>query len=276
MSALRKTLGLLLLTGLSAFGQSQRIVLFNGKDLADWETQGPGTWTVAGGEIRGMKTATQTDWAHLVSKRTFTDGYVRVRYKVQQGNSGLYLRSRIGSEFGVTGVQVEMGGNDGSMMTVIPGEWKWLPGNPVANPQAPLRAWHEIGVEVKGQTVTSFIDGKQFMQVKDIDTALFTRKAGSIGFQLHAGNYVNELFLKDIELFLPTLIRGCMDPAYREFNRDANEADSTACKTRIPTATARLHGMARAQIPGDSRDLRGRKTPPPRSRPGSRLFCPPG
>lgn len=235
---------------------SRKVVLFNGKDLAAWDTQGTATWAVAGGEITGSKTAQQAAWAHLVSREAFGDAYFRVIYKVDSGNSGAYLRGAIGGDYGVTGLQVEMGGNDGSMMSVIPRRWEWLPGNPVANPQAPLGQWHELGIKVQGQTVSTSVNGKEFM-VRTIDTALMPL-TGRLAFQLHSSDKPVRIHLREVVAYVPTLIKGCADPAYMEFNGQVNEPDAKACLTRKATGTVAGKAGSPARVGGKERKDKGK------------------
>jgi hypothetical protein len=108
-----------------------------------------------------------------------------------------------------------------------------------------------LAVEAKGQTVTSYVNGKLFMRIDNLDTNLM-RKQGKFAFQLHAGNIQNTVYLKDIEVFTPTLIKGCMDPAYQEFNVNANEAEPGACKTVIPVAIETVPSRVPQVFPASS------------------------
>lgn len=240
--------------------QSKHIYLFNGKDLSGWETQGLGTWSVVNGEIQGRKPPSQPDWAHLVTKVAFQDCYYRLKFKIDSGNSGAYVRGAIGGDFGVTGVQVEMGGNDGSMMTVTKTEWKWMVGNPVANPQAPMGQWHQLAIEVKGQNISTWVNGILIKQAQAVDTSLLPR-SGGLALQMHAGAYQNTMRFKEIEVFTPTLIRGCMDSRFKEFNPLANDSDAVACKTVATSLRqAKVIASSRKTEAGKiaSRDLSGR------------------
>jgi hypothetical protein len=244
-------------------GQSKHISLFNGKDLAGWETQGLGTWSVVGGVIVGTKPKTQIEWAHLVSKNGFTDCYYRLKYKIDSGNSGAYVRGSIGGSFGVNGLQVEMGGNEGSMMTVTKSEWKWLPGNPVVTPQYPMGQWHELAIEIKGQGISTWVDGKFMQKAESIDTALLP-KTGVLALQMHAGSYQNTMSFKDIEVFTPTLITGCMDSRFREFDPLANDSSTGACKTitaGIRRRSREVLDTYQPKVRNQGKDLRGRFIP---------------
>lgn len=67
------------------------IMLFDGKDLSGWKTEG-GTshWTV----VNGVLTSTQSG-ANLVTTRTFGDFKLHVEFRYPKGgNSGVYLRGR--------------------------------------------------------------------------------------------------------------------------------------------------------------------------------------
>ena len=66
------------------------IVLFDGTDMAHWQTTGESYWRVAD----GILTNTQSG-ANLVSRDSFTDFRLHVEFRYPEGgNSGVYLRGR--------------------------------------------------------------------------------------------------------------------------------------------------------------------------------------
>ena len=68
------------------------VMLFNGKDLTGWSTQGPNKsqWKVVNGVLTNPASG-----ANLVTTRTFNDFKLHAEFRYpKEGNSGIYLRGR--------------------------------------------------------------------------------------------------------------------------------------------------------------------------------------
>ena len=96
---------------LKDLGRSEWQPLWNGKDFDGWDQVGGGQWAVEDGVIRGTSVKTEKRHGHLITKKQFGDFAVRLKYKVVQGNSGLYFRVGKDGRFGVIGFQAEIDPN---------------------------------------------------------------------------------------------------------------------------------------------------------------------
>jgi hypothetical protein len=246
-----------------------RETLFDGRTLKGWHALGEATWTVSDGAVHGLNPARK--WAHLVTDRTFTDGYVRVRYFNRIGNSGLYVRGSEGGDFQVKGMQVDFGTAwDGSVMRVTDSTWGWIEEVRKASDSGWAKAgqWNELAVDVQGTSLKTYINGRLVWQSTRV-AGMAT--SGRFALQLHDGD-ANDISFKDIELLLPTRVPHCpnpSDPAYGP----GNDPDMRLCRNPVGLAlpaykeerAPRTDGWAGnpeflVTLPGNSRwfDLRGK------------------
>lgn len=66
------------------------IILFDGKNLAQWHTQGENQWKAEGGILRSSKSG-----SNLITNKTFTDFKLHIEFRYpKESNSGVYLRGR--------------------------------------------------------------------------------------------------------------------------------------------------------------------------------------
>ena len=89
--------------------------LFDGKTLNGWEVLPGGEWKVENGIIVGLLDKTEKRHGMLLSKKTYTDFIVKLKYKSLKGNSGFYFRAgRDEGHLSVKGFQAEIdeGGED--------------------------------------------------------------------------------------------------------------------------------------------------------------------
>jgi hypothetical protein len=178
----------------------KKVTLFNGKNLNNWSVQGQGQWAIENGAIVGRKSKEDRDWGHLISNARFKDCIIRLQYKIDQGNSGVYVRSTVGGAFGVHGMQVETGGNDGSTMAVTTERFWWMKGSPLSAGQAKYGDWNTLIVQLKGGSISTFVNDQKISEHENLaDTVL--PETGSISFQLHAGDQGNIISYKDIEVY---------------------------------------------------------------------------
>lgn len=215
----QKTMPLLFLIGMAAIvngqdlyfpdspswansGKMKKISLFNGTNLNQWKVVGFGEWQVENGIMVGTKSKADADWGHLVSKAKFKDAIIRLEYKVNEGNSGVYVRSSLGGDFECLGVQVDAGSNDGSCMVVGEKEWRWLKNSPVDEGQAKLGQWNTMLIYLKGSNLRTVVNGKQINEYIDLPETDLPAK-GKIAFQLHQGDYANEIYVKVVDVFIP-------------------------------------------------------------------------
>ena len=66
------------------------IILFDGKNLAEWHTLGENQWKAEGGILRSSKSG-----SNLITNKTFTDFKLHIEFRYpKESNSGVYLRGR--------------------------------------------------------------------------------------------------------------------------------------------------------------------------------------
>jgi hypothetical protein len=219
-----------LLTMIALIGKAHsqtKEVLFDGKTLTGWHTQGTGTWSVSEGRIHAINP--QKNWGHLVSEKSYKDGYVRFKFLNVVGNSGLYVRGTESGLYGVKGMQIDIGfAQDGSVMSVTDTNYAWLQIVTKAMDSAYLKAgeWNELAVDVQGAGIKTYINGRLIWVGTNISGIAAT---GILALQLHSGDN-NDIYFKDIELLTPTRIPYCPNPndvAYKP----GNDPDPALCKT---------------------------------------------
>ena len=215
-------LGLLRLVAGAADGDFRAI--FNGRDLTGWEGDRR-FWKVADGCIRG-----ETRFAALPVENTFLiyrggvvkDFELRVKFRLQNGNSGVQYRARDLGKYRVTGYQAEIENKQGKAGFLYEEKGRgWLvrvgekveagpAGKPrvtgaLATPQAliaqgyyRMRDWNEYRIVARGNRVQHFLNGFQTVELTDNDPA---RRAleGLLALQIHAGPPMTVEF-KDILL----------------------------------------------------------------------------
>ncbi len=66
------------------------IVLFDGKNIAEWHTEGDNQWKAENGILRSPKSG-----SNLITNKTFTDFKLHIEFRYpKESNSGVYLRGR--------------------------------------------------------------------------------------------------------------------------------------------------------------------------------------
>ena len=207
------TLLIALAAGLSsAHGQGFE-PLFEGEDLSKWHTTGPGTWTVQDSVIVGTKTASGERDGWLISSDTYRDFTLRLKYKCVEGNSGVQYRSTQ-NDNGLTGVQADICGSDGSLYALAIGEdgnyagrgWLAKGDSTQIKKWRKEDAWNELEITARGQRVTTRLNGHEVVDYMDEEGQM----EGHFAFQLHSGIDA-EVRLKDIAVREPTS-RGSLVP----------------------------------------------------------------
>ncbi len=212
---------------------TEHISLFNGKDLTGWHTQGDCEWTVENGSIMGYNT--NGNWCHLVTDSSYTDYYISLNYRILRGNSGLYVRVRNENTgcCGLQGVQVDFGpSQDGSVMLVMDDSnsgWYELITRAVDEGLVDYSDWNKLEVEVQGTGISTFVNGHA---IYSTDTARSMFPAGNIALQLHTGGAGDTILFKDLELYLPRRVPGCLDTSMLEYDSAVNFAVADSCKTK--------------------------------------------
>ena len=173
----------------SAHGQGFE-PLFEREDLSKWHTTGPGMWTVQDSVIVGTKTASGERDGWLISIDTYRDFTLRLKYKCVEGNSGIQYRSTQ-NDNGLTGVQADICGSDGSLYALAIGEdgnyagrgWLAKGDSTQIKKWRKEDAWNELEITARGQRVTTRLNGHEVADYMDEEG----RMEGHFAFQLHSG-----------------------------------------------------------------------------------------
>jgi len=175
------------------------IPLFDGKTLDGWEVLPGGKWNVVNGAIVGSQDKSEARHGMLLSKKTYSDFVVKLKYKSLKGNSGFYFRAqRVGSKVSVKGFQAEIdseGGDVGGLYETGGRAWVCRVSPDKVKTFYNTRDWNEMVVKAVGKNTTVYVNGVKTAELKN-DKGL---TKGHFGLQLHGGQDMHVEF-KDIEI----------------------------------------------------------------------------
>ncbi|MGZ4962922.1 MAG: family 16 glycoside hydrolase, partial [Limisphaerales bacterium] len=217
------------------------VSIFNGRDLSGWDGK-PGWWRVEDGAITGESTS-----AKRLPKHNYliwrggkpADFELRLRFRLQGGNSGIQFRSRELPDWDTRGYQADMDADDQYTGGIYEHQRGLIAsrGQKVAIARDGTRQvdslgdpselrkhikdgeWNDYRVVARGSVMKLFINGVLTAQADDRQTN-HAASSGILGFQLHPGPPMKVQF-KDIRLKL--------------FTNSAPEASTIAA--REPSAT---------------------------------------
>ena len=176
------------------------VPLFNGKDLTGWKNNGAEKWVVEDGAILGESTVGH--YGYLTTQKTYRDFVLKLRFKPEAGNSGVFLRSAITGDnpkWGpdIEGMQVEVDPRRHTGGLYESGGRGWV-ALPTAEGERAIKPndWNEMEIAAEGRHYVTRLNGLQIADWSD-PAPKFTE--GVIGLQLHTGGGVKIRF-KDIYL----------------------------------------------------------------------------
>ena len=172
--------------------------LFNHENLDGWDVMPGGEWHVEDGVLIGTSPANEERHGILVTQKEYDDFKLRVVYKANQGNSGLYFRvEKVGEPYNVAGFQAEIDPEKdaGGLYETSGRAWVVQPSPEDVQRWYKPNEWNEMVVVAKGKDVTVYVNGQKTAELKD-DPG---REQGYIGVQLHGGMDMDVRF-KDIEI----------------------------------------------------------------------------
>lgn len=204
------------------------VSLFNGRDLAGWEGD-PRIWSVQEGAITGQTTESTrvTENTFLTWKDELEDFELRLRFKLEGGNSGIYFRARKrGSSSqdreALTGMQADISADGrwtGVIMeytlrevlaergerVIIHEQGERQVGGRLGEPDALLAVtkpgeWNDYAIVAQGGEIQIAINGVRMADLEDRDPKRLKR--GWLGLQVHTGPPMRVQF-KDIWLRRP-------------------------------------------------------------------------
>ncbi|MEC7603040.1 MAG: DUF1080 domain-containing protein [Planctomycetota bacterium] len=171
--------------------------LFNGKDLTGWHTQPGGEWKVVDGVIVGTSASSERRHGLLVSDRKLTNFILRAKFRVREGNSGLYFRAEeTDTNVAVRGFQAEVDRSSavGGLYETAMRGWVRKPDPDVIENILTHGEWVSITVTAIDDDVTVSLNGTTVTELLGDKESL---KKGRIALQLHGGQNMHVEF-KDI------------------------------------------------------------------------------
>ena len=171
--------------------------LFNGKDLTGWHTQPGGEWQVVDGVIVGTSASSERRHGLLVSDRELTNFILRAKFRVHEGNSGLYFRAEeTNTNVAVRGFQAEVDRSSavGGLYETAMRGWVRKPSPDVIENILTHGEWISITVTAIDDDVTVSLNGTTVTELLGDKESL---KKGRIALQLHGGQKMHVEF-KDI------------------------------------------------------------------------------
>ena len=211
-------------TALAADSNSSQewVSLFNGKDLSGWDGD-PRLWSVKDGAIRGQTTITKPARGNtfLVWRGgKLKDFELKLKFRIQNGNSGVQYRSKEFDKWRISGYQAEVENapgkvgflydeagrgwlvNVGDMMVIDKQGNKNVIGN-VADKDELIKAdyykdkdWNEYHIIAQGNHLLHYLNGYPTMELIDNDRVTDpddpkdrngAAREGLLALQIHAG-----------------------------------------------------------------------------------------
>ena len=177
---------LVVLIMIGSMSYAQKFVpIFNGKDLSGWKINGTEKWYVENGELIS-ESGPDKGYGYLTTEKPYKNFIITLDFKQEaNGNSGVFIRSSVeGTK--VSGWQVEVappGLHTGGIYESYGRGWLI---QPKAEDEKALKyeQWNTMKIEVKNDKVTSWLNGKQMVTLKDQKIGEGT---GVIALQLHDG-----------------------------------------------------------------------------------------
>jgi hypothetical protein len=184
------TFGLLLLSNFGLFAQtSDKISLFNGKDLDGWVIHGTEKWFVEDG-LLVCESGPDKEYGYLATTEKFKDFDLTVTYlQESNGNSGVFFRSSIeGTK--ITGWQAEvapLGSNNAGIYESYGRGWLIKPSGETEKKVFKVGDWNTMRVRVVGGKVTTWLNGEKMIE---LDDQKIGEAVGVIALQIHDGGGV--------------------------------------------------------------------------------------
>ena len=171
--------------------------LFNGKDLTGWNIHGTEKWYVNNGELV-CESGPDKQYGYLSTEKNYKNFVLTLKFKLEaNGNSGVFIRSGIDGTK-ISGWQVEVAPPDMHTGGIYESYGRgWLI-QPKPEDEKALKAtdWNEMKIEVKGDEVTSWLNGTQMVHLKDEKIGAGD---GFIALQIHDGGGIKVRW-KDIRI----------------------------------------------------------------------------
>ena len=161
------------------------VSLFNGRNLSGWNIHGTEKWYVEKGELV-CESGPDKEYGYLSTNKKYKNFILEVKFKQEaNGNSGVFIRSGIeGTK--ISGWQVEVAPinmHTGGIYESYGRGWLIQP-KPEDEKALKQGEWNKMKIKVVGDEVTSWLNGKQMVYIKDEKIG---KGEGFIALQIHSG-----------------------------------------------------------------------------------------
>lgn len=178
------TLALFVLFSTTGFAQKAKSI-FNGKNLKGWTAHGTEKWYVEKGELV-CESGPDKQYGYLSTNKAYKNFELTLQFKQEaNGNSGVFFRSSIeGTK--ISGWQCEVAPLNHHTGGIYESYGRgWLI-QPKAEDEQWLKTgdWNELRLVVKGDEVTTFLNGHPMIYIKDEKIG---KGEGFIALQIHDG-----------------------------------------------------------------------------------------
>lgn len=171
---------------LSAAAQNKS--LFNGKDLTGWKIYGTEKWYVDKGELI-CESGPDKQYGYFATEKEYKDFELTLEFKQESnGNSGVFFHSQIEGTT-VSGWQAEvapLNSHSGGIYESYGRGWLIKPA-PEKEKALKEGEWNKMKIVVKGNVVTTWLNGEQMITLTDDKMG---SRTGKIALQIHDGGGV--------------------------------------------------------------------------------------
>lgn len=191
-------LAILLLVTVAVQAQKAKSI-FNGKNLKGWTAHGTEKWYVENGELV-CESGPDKQYGYLSTDKAYKNFELTLKFKQEaNGNSGVFFRSSIeGTK--ISGWQCEvapLNSHTGGIYESYGRGWLIQP-KPEDEQWLKVGEWNELKLVVKGDEVTTYLNGHQMIYIKDEKIG---KGEGFIALQIHDGGGIKVRW-KDIKVRL--------------------------------------------------------------------------
>ena len=187
MKKITLILSLIIIASLYSFAQKEKS-LFNGKDISGWKIYGTEKWYVEKGELI-CESGPDKQYGYFATEDEYKDFELTLQFKQESnGNSGVFFHSQIDGTK-VSGWQAEVAPLNHHSGGIYESYGRgWLI-QPTEDKEKALKEgdWNDMKVRVKGNEVTTWLNGVQMITLTDEKIGSIT---GKIALQIHDGGGV--------------------------------------------------------------------------------------
>lgn len=171
--------------------------LWDGTTFQGWHVAGKGDWKIEDRAIAGGHSKDEKEFGHLVTDAVYGDFTIRLKFKSETGNSGVYFRIEEKGFSGVSGFQAEVDPRHdiGGLYETNGRAWVVKPTPDQVKKWFKPGEWNEMTISAQGTRIKVAVNGQTSAEMDDAKG----RRAGRIALQVHGGQDVLVHF-KDLEV----------------------------------------------------------------------------